>query len=111
MPEVSREYRIKFEKVPPGELAVPDSEKLGMRSKLGGEPTWCQSPEVPDCPACKKQMSFIAQIDSMEHDADYNPHAIGCLSNQQHYMFGDVGMIFVFMCFNCNETKSVVQCG
>jgi uncharacterized protein YwqG len=111
MPEVLREYRMKFEKVPAGELAVPDKKKLGIRSKLGGQPTWVQSPEVPECPECKASMSFVAQLDSIEHDADYNPHAIDCLSDEQQYMFGDVGMLYVFVCFNCNETKSVLQFG
>jgi uncharacterized protein YwqG len=111
MPEVLREYRIKFETVSEGEKAVPDRQQLGVRSKLGGAPDWDQSDEVPTCPACKEQMSFIAQIDSMEHDEEHNPHRINCLSNQQQYMFGDVGMIYVFMCFDCMKTVSVVQCG
>ena len=111
MPEVLREYRIKFEKAPDGRPALPDPEALGLRSKLGGEPDWCQNPEVPECPACKSAMSFVAQLDSMEHDSKDNPHAIDCLSDQQQYMFGDVGMIYVFMCFDCNETKSVVEFG
>ncbi len=111
MPEILREYRIKFEKVPNGKKAFPDKDNLGIRSKLGGEPTWCQNPEVPKCKSCKEKMTFVAQLDSMEHDEDHNPHAIDCLSNQQQYMFGDVGMIYVFMCFDCMETKSVLQCG
>jgi len=109
--EVLREYRMKFEKVPPGEKAVPDPKKLGIRSKLGGEPDWCQNPEVPECPACGSLMSFVAQIDSIEHDEEHNPHAIGCLSKQQQYMFGDVGMVYVFLCFDCNETTSILQFG
>ena len=106
-----REYRIKFQKMPSGKKAVPDPNKLGVRSKLGGEPDWVQYPEVPKCRKCKQPMMFVAQIDSMEHDEPHNPHAIGASSGRQHYMFGDVGMIYVFMCFGCMETKSVVQCG
>ena len=34
-----RQYRIKFERVPEGEQAI-DPNKLGQRSKLGGEPDW-----------------------------------------------------------------------
>jgi uncharacterized protein YwqG len=105
-----REYRIKFEKMPKGRKAVPDPGKLGVRSKLGGEPDWVQRPEVPKCSACKQPMTFVAQIDSMEHDEKHNPHAIDCLSRQQQFMFGDVGMIYVFVCFGCTKTKSVVQC-
>src|SRR6266446_9340849 len=105
-----REYRIKFEKVPGGKKAVPDPDKPGVRSKLGGEPDWVQQPEVPKCSDCKQQMTFVGQIDSIEHDEKHNPHAIGCLSGKQQYMFGDAGMIYVFMCFSCLTTKSVVQC-
>jgi uncharacterized protein YwqG len=106
-----REYRIKFQKMPEGKKAVPDPDKPGVRSKLGGDPDWVQHPEVPKCRDCKQPMTFVAQIDSMEHDESHNPHAIDCLSGQQHYMFGDVGMIYVFMCFGCTETKSILQCG
>ena len=81
------------------------------RLKLGGEPEWVQHPEVLECRDCKQPMTFVAQIDSMEHDAPHNPHAIGCLSGRQQYMFGDVGMIYVFMCFGCMETRSILQCG
>src|SRR5690349_4002319 len=90
-----REYRIEFRKVPRGGKAVPGPNKLGVRSKLGGAPDWVQYPEVPNCSDCKEPMTFVAQIDSMEHDEPHNPHAIGSLSGEQHYMFGDVGMIYV----------------
>ncbi len=108
---VLREYRIKFEKVAKGRKAVPNPEKLGVRSKLGGKPDWVQQPELPKCRECKQPMTFVAQIDSIEHGESYNPHAIDPLSSQQHYMFGDVGMIYVFVCFGCMGTKSVLQCG
>src|SRR3990172_1141718 len=101
MSEILREYRMKFEKVPEGQKALPDPEQLGLRSKLGGAPDWVQRPEVPKCTDCKSPMTFVAQLDSIEHDEDYNPHAIEALSNQQQYMFGDVGMIYVFCCFHC----------
>jgi uncharacterized protein YwqG len=106
-----REYRIKFDKAPRGGKVAIDTHKLGARSKLGGEPDWVQNPEIPKCRECKQPMTFVAQIDSMEHDESYNPHAVNCLSGQQHYMFGDVGMIYVFLCFECMATKSVVQYG
>ena len=106
-----REYRISFQKVPKGKKAVPDPTKLGLRSKLGGEPDWVQHPQVPKCSACKHPMMFVAQIDSIEHDEKHNPHAVDCLSGKQQYMFGDVGMIYVFMCSTCMATKSFIQCG
>jgi len=106
-----REYRIKFEKVSAGAKAIPDPNKLGIRSKLGGKPDWVQHPAVPICPECEQAMSFVGQIDSMEHDEPHNPHAVGCMSGKQEYLFGDVGMIYVFLCFGCTETKSIVQYG
>lgn len=104
-----REYRIKFERLPKGKKAVPSLDKLGLRSKMGGRPNWIQAPGTPKCPECNQVMTFIAQLDSFEHAESYNPNAL--TSVKQQYMFGDVGMIYVFMCFWCMETKSVVQCG
>lgn len=104
-----RQYRATFEKVAEGTIAV-DPDRLGQRSKLGGDPDWEQYEEVPTCTSCKAQMTFVAQIDSIEHDEASNPHRIDCLSPTQEYMFGDVGMIYVFLCFECLESKSVVQC-
>ena len=100
---------MKFERVPEGELAVPDPKLHGVRSKLGGSPDWEQGDEFPECPACGEKMSFIAQIDSIEHKEAHNPHQMPY--KEQQYMFGDVGMIYVFCCLSCNETASVMQCG
>ena len=111
MPEILREYRMMFVRVPEGEKAVPDPKKLGLRSKLGGTPDWDQEGETPTCPECEEKMSFVAQIDSIEHDSKHNPHAIDALSDHQQYMFSDVGMLYVFCCFNCNTTASVMQFG
>jgi len=56
-------------------------------------------------------MTFVAQIDSIEHDEQHNPHRVDCLSEKQQFMFGDVGMLYVFFCFECLETTSIMQCG
>lgn len=106
-----RQYRIKFVKESKGAQAGPNPGKPGMRSKLGGAPDWLQAPNVPRCRACRQSMTFVAQINSMEHDEPHNPHAVSCLAGQPHFMFGDVGMIYVFMCFGCMATKSIVQYG
>jgi hypothetical protein len=54
-------------------------------------------------------MTFIAQLDSMEHDSRDNPHRIDAVHGDQHFLFGDVGMIYVFLCENCGESRSVLQ--
>jgi hypothetical protein len=65
---------------------------VGDRSKIGGEPDWIQSPNLPTC-SCGQEMTFYGQLDSVGD-------AI-CLA--------DCGMIYVFVCFDCYETKSVLQ--
>ncbi|AHG92851.1 hypothetical protein J421_5316 (plasmid) [Gemmatirosa kalamazoonensis] len=105
-----REYRMQFERVPPGTRAV-DRRALGRRSKLGGKPTWEHGGQTPACARCSEPMSFLAQIDSIEHEDPKNPHAIDALSDDQQYMFGDVGMVYVFLCLTCGEGATVIQSG
>src|SRR5215469_13459716 len=115
--ETLPEFRVTLTRMKPGETAYPINEETphyeyhGRRTKLGGEPDWDQYNEVPICDGCKESMTFVAQIDSVEHHWDSNPHAVTAGSEKQKWMFGDVGMIYVFFCFRCLETKSVFQCG
>ena len=89
-------------------LAYPNS--LGTQTKLGGVPYWIQSDETPACPHCREPMAFLAQLDSIEHQSKHNPHARDAITGGQHYMFGDVGMIYVFFCYECCEPASIFQC-
>ena len=68
--------------------------RIGVRNKLGGHPDWLQRPDIPVC-NCGKSMSFYGQLDSIGDAC--------CLA--------DCGMIFVFVCFDCFETKAVLQSG
>jgi uncharacterized protein YwqG len=79
-------------------------ENLGERSKLGGEPEWIQEEENIKCPICKRKMSFIGQIDSIDYGKNVNKD-----NDQQLYIFGDVGMIYIFFCFDCLKPKSIFQ--
>jgi len=86
-----------------------------MATKLGGDPDWLQTDERPVCPCCKHPMTFLAQIDSFEHvrlDPETAPDlkTLRALERDQHWVFGDGGMIYVFFCFDCLETRSVFQC-
>src|SRR3972149_2910890 len=108
MPKQLREYRVKFERVPSSQHAYPaGSDNLGLRSKLGGTPDWDQNDETPECPASGEPLTFVGQIDSIERNEDHNPHRQDYC--KQDYMFGDVGIIYVFFCFECLETQSVFQ--
>lgn len=65
---------------------------IGRRHRLGGRPDLIQSEEVPKC-SCNKEMTFYAQLDSINDE----------------FVIGDCGMIYVFICFDCFESKSLVQ--
>jgi hypothetical protein len=71
------------------------NDEGGTRHRLGGEPSWQQTAEWPACPHCKEQMSFYGQLDSIGDEYD----------------LADVGMLYVFVCFECLTTKSVLQSG
>ena len=66
----------------------------GGRHKLGGRPDWLQSDETPRC-ECGKAMTFYAQLDSIGDKFD----------------LADAGIIYVFVCFDCFTTRSLLQCG
>lgn len=78
-----------------------DKFDYGKRSKFGGSPDWLQNDETPKCPYCRKKMDFVAQIDSIDYTGYANPNS--------EYMFGDVGMIYIFFCKNCGCSSSVFQ--
>lgn len=65
---------------------------LAKGHRLGGQPQFIDQDETPRC-AFGTPMSFYAQLDSLDEE----------------YMLADRGMIYVFVCFNCFETKAVLQ--
>jgi len=75
--------------LPPFKWASPD---VGKRHRLGGSPEFLQNPEIQAC-SCGKDMTFYAQIDSINDE----------------FILADCGLIYVFVCFDCFETKSVLQ--
>ncbi|MBN2894051.1 MAG: hypothetical protein JXL97_19430 [Bacteroidales bacterium] len=77
-------------KLPPFKWA---DDEIGKRHQLGGKPQFIQNAEIPICPECKKQMTFYGQLDSINDE----------------FIIADCGMIYVFLCFECNESKSIIQ--
>ncbi|MCB9772141.1 MAG: hypothetical protein H6754_06285 [Candidatus Omnitrophica bacterium] len=65
----------------------------GKRHKIGGKPEFIQESDVPICDSCKHDMSFYAQLDTIGPE----------------YSLADCGLIYVFICFDCYETKSLIQ--
>jgi hypothetical protein len=76
-------------KLPPFRWVEGD---VGKRHQLGGEPTFLQEPRYPTC-SCGKQMTFYGQLDSINDE----------------FVIADCGMIYVFVCFECFETISILQ--
>ena len=109
---ILRIYKVKVEPAASEAEAVPLSypDSLGQQTKFGGEPYWIQGDESPSCRHCGEPMTFVAQIDSLEHQSAHNRNRRDPLSGDQHFMFGDVGMIFVFFCDDCSEPETVFQC-
>lgn len=69
------------------------SSEVGRRHKLGGAPDWLASPARPSCDTCNSNMTFYGQLDSIGDGI----------------VLADCGMVFVFVCFDCFTTKSVLQ--
>ena len=66
---------------------------VGQRHQIGGTPLFIHPTDWPRCPSCAKEMTFYAQLDSLNDDIT----------------LGDVGMIYVFVCFGCLEVVAKLQ--
>lgn len=69
------------------------SDEAGTRHRLGGTPEFLQKDEPPQCPDCKEQMTFYAQLDSINDE----------------FCLADVGLLYVFVCFQCSTTASFIH--
>lgn len=70
---------------------APDN--IGTRHQLGGTPEFIQDEQWPRCSECSNKMTFYGQLDSINDD----------------YILADCGLVYVFVCFDCNETSSFIQ--
>jgi hypothetical protein len=109
----------------PGEWLYMCELSVAGGTKVGGYPEWIQGPDYPVC-ACGKRMEHLLSISSLEtvigqegdrwipiEEKDL-PYA---LRYQLHYgtrlMFGDGGIVYMFVCRECKEwpIRLVWQCG
>jgi hypothetical protein len=65
----------------------------GGKHKIGGMPDWIQKEESPVCEECSEKMRFYGQLDSVGD-------AI-CIA--------DCGRVYVFICFGCYTSKSIIH--
>lgn len=68
-------------------------ESIGTRHKLGGTPDFIQGENWPECSCCGERMTFYAQLDSINDE----------------FCIADCGMIYTFVCLDCNEVESFIQ--
>gem|GEM_PF-2367763 len=67
--------------------------------RVGGSPTWVQDTEYLKCPKCSRTMHFAAQIDS-----DLK------LVDGSDWMWGDLGICYLYFCGDCSVTGVTYQC-
>jgi hypothetical protein len=65
----------------------------GTRHQLGGTPRAIQPLEYPRCSQCREAMTFYGQLDSINDD----------------FCIADVGLIYVFFCFECIEAATMID--
>jgi len=66
----------------------------GTRHQLGGQPSRLLGPEEwPICRECENPMVFWGQLDSINDE----------------FCIADAGLIYVFICLECNEVKAVIE--
>lgn len=109
-PKVLREYCVHLKLLDENSNRLdPDcSDNIGQRTKFGGLPDKLNESPHPRCEECGRLLRFIAQIDSIEHKCDSNPHSRDYM--EQQFMFGDVGMIYVWFCFDCLKPHTTMEC-
>jgi len=73
-------------------MPVVADKKIGRKTKLGGSPAWIQGEQIPECPKCKHGMTFVLQL----------------ASNSQ-ISFGDMGMLYAFVCPDCKVSATLIQ--
>jgi hypothetical protein len=73
-------------------IPVASGKKAGRKSKIGGSPSWIQQDETPDCKSCLQPMSFALQMTS-----------------DRSISYGDVGVLYAFVCLDCRHVATVVQ--
>ena len=66
--------------------------------RLGGEPTWIQSPDYPACLDCGQAMTFFLQLDSLD------------IEGGPWWLWGSGGAMYAFWCDRCRLTATFWQC-
>jgi hypothetical protein len=68
------------------------SPEVGTRHRIGGEPDHVTESDYPSCRSCELPMTFYGQLDSIGDE----------------FALADVGVVHVFVCFDCFEAAARV---
>jgi uncharacterized protein YwqG len=106
-PDPLNEYRISYRPLSDGEYPLTQDDLfrlLGEKHKhqLGGLPVWIQREETVRCLACDDEMEYIAMVDSELIIGD------GGFRRDGH-MFGDEGILYMFVCRSCSIFATKAQ--
>lgn len=96
-------YRpLRDEEYPQTERDLDRLLEQKAKHQLGGSPIWIQREEHLHCPQCAKAMRFIAMVDSDLH-LDANGF------RDRGHIFGDAGILYLFVCRTCGVLASTAQ--
>jgi len=98
--EALRPARVRLCATPARWTRQPWGDSDGQNlNRIGGRPSWVQDSERFTCPACRKRMAFLLQLDSEL------PTATG-----KRWRWGSGGMVYVFWCAPCRVSGQAWQC-
>lgn len=72
-------------------FADPD---VGTRHRIGGESSFIGVEDYPHCTGCRETMTFYGQLDSIGDG----------------YELADVGVVAVFVCYDCFSAQAQIRC-
>lgn len=101
------EYRISYRPLNDGEYPLTDDDLFRLldekyKHQLGGLPVWIQREETVHCLACAGEMEYIAMVDSELYVGENGLRKEG-------HIFGDNGILYVFVCRACEIFATKAQ--
>jgi hypothetical protein len=107
-PEILEEYPVSIKQLLANEY--PESKdgfyytvpKKRGNHQLGGKPLWIQDAIHIPCITCNTEMSYLAMIDTELHIGKNG-------FREKGHMFGDNGILYVFVCRRCGIFSSIAQ--
>jgi hypothetical protein len=106
-PDPLDEYPVSYRDLEDDEYPVTEEIRNGLlaqegKHQLGGMPVWIQREEHTRCITCGRVMEYIAMADSELYIGEDG-------FRQKGHMFGDEGILYVFLCRQCGVLATKAQ--